>query len=102
MLKLSTLPRSTFYYYLKTSKTDKDLLRIVFVEPGKPAYAAEIENSLRAKQRAVGGMIEAVSNGDGKLDEDLRLKLQFVTMGYADNYEAIKDDFLKKTFVNCF
>ena len=45
----------------------KDLLRIVFVEPGKTAYAAEIENSLRAKQRAVGGMIEAVSNGDGTL-----------------------------------
>ena len=45
----------------------KDLLRIVFVEPGKTAYAAEIENSLRAKQRAVGGMIEVVSNGDGTL-----------------------------------
>lgn len=45
----------------------KDLLRIVFVEPGKPAYAAEIENSLRAEQRAVGGMIEVVSNGDGTL-----------------------------------
>lgn len=45
----------------------KDLLRIVLVEPGKTAYAAEIENSLRAKQRAVGGMIEAVSNGDGTL-----------------------------------
>lgn len=45
----------------------KDLLRIIFVEPGKPAYAAEIENSLRAEQRAVGGMIEVVSNGDGTL-----------------------------------
>ena len=45
----------------------KDLLRIVFVEPGKTAYVAEIENSLRAKQRAVGGMIEAVSSGDGTL-----------------------------------
>ena len=42
-------------------------MRIVFVEPGKAAYAAEIENSLRAEQRAVGGMIEAVSNGDGTL-----------------------------------
>ena len=45
----------------------KDLLHILFVEPGKTAYAAEIENSLRAKQRAVGGMIEVVSNGDGTL-----------------------------------
>ena len=45
----------------------KDLLHILFAEPGKTAYAAEIENSLRAKQRAVGGMIEVVSNGDGTL-----------------------------------
>ena len=31
-----------------------------------------------------------------KLDEELRLKLQFVTMGYADNYEAIKATILKR------
>ena len=31
-----------------------------------------------------------------KLDEDLRVKLQFVTMGYADNYEAIKATVLKR------
>lgn len=43
----------------------KNLLRIVFVEPGKPAYAAEIENTLRAEQRAVGGKIEMVCNQDG-------------------------------------
>lgn len=43
----------------------KKLMRVVYVEPGKPAYAAEIENSLRSLQRAVGGYIQAVSNGDG-------------------------------------
>lgn len=43
----------------------KNLLRIVFVEPGKPAYAAEIENTLRAEQRAVGGKTERVYNQDG-------------------------------------
>lgn len=31
-----------------------------------------------------------------KLDEELRLKLLFVTMGYADNYEAIKATVLKR------
>ena len=43
----------------------KNLWRIVFVEPGKPAYAAEIEGTLRAEQRAVGGKIEMVCNQDG-------------------------------------
>ena len=42
-----------------------NLLKVVYVEPGKPAYAAEIEDTLQAKQRAVGGMIELVNNGDG-------------------------------------
>ena len=42
----------------------KNLWRIVFVEPGKPAYAAEIEGTLRAEQRAVGGKIEIVCNQD--------------------------------------
>ena len=45
----------------------KNLLRIVFVELGKPAYAAEIEDTLQAKQHAIDGMIEVVSNGDGTL-----------------------------------
>lgn len=43
----------------------KNLVHVVYVEPGKPAYAAEIENSLRSLQRAVGGYIQTVSNGDG-------------------------------------
>lgn len=43
----------------------ENLLKVVYVEPGKPAYAAEIEDTLQAKQRAVGGMIELVNNGDG-------------------------------------
>ena len=31
-----------------------NLLKVVYVEPGKPAYAAEIEDTLKAKQRAAG------------------------------------------------
>ena len=43
----------------KTTKPD-NLLKVVYVEPNKPAYAAEIENTLEGEQRAVKGMIECV------------------------------------------
>ncbi len=48
----------------KTQK-QKNLMQVVYVEPSKPAYRAEIENSLRGEQRAVGGHIEAVPLQDG-------------------------------------
>lgn len=47
-----------------TQKPD-DLMRVVYVEPGKPAYEAEIRNQLRAEQQAVGGLIEPVYLEDG-------------------------------------
>lgn len=43
----------------------ENVLRAVYVEPNKPAYETEIENTLKALQRAVGGYIEAVSISDG-------------------------------------
>ena len=49
----------------KTQKPD-DLMRVVYVEPGKPAYEAEIRNDLYAEQQAVGGLIEPVY-----LEEDI-------------------------------
>ena len=59
-----------------THKPD-DLMRVVMVEPGKPAYEAEAENKLRPLQRAVGGLIEVtcpfgedaaiISNEESKL-----------------------------------
>ena len=45
--------------------TMEDKLRIVKVEPNKPAYVTEIENTLEAEQEAVGGLIELIYNGDG-------------------------------------
>lgn len=49
----------------QTSKP-KDLLRVVYVEPNKPPYEAEIEDTLEAKQKAVGGgLIEVAYNQDG-------------------------------------
>lgn len=62
----------------EASKTQKseNLLKVVYVEPNKPAYAAEIEATLRAQQRAVKGRIQLVDNGDGTgivCNEDAKL-----------------------------
>ena len=43
----------------KTSKPN-NLLKVVYVEPDEPAYAAEVEHTLEGEQRAVGGMIECI------------------------------------------
>ena len=43
----------------KTSKPN-NLLKVVYVEPDEPAYAAEVEHTLNGEQRAVGGMIECI------------------------------------------
>lgn len=40
------------------SKPEK--LRVVIVEPGRYAYAAEIDNTLQAEQEVVGGLIDAI------------------------------------------
>ena len=49
----------------KTHKPDH-LMRILYVEPHKKPYVAEIEHTLRAEQKAVGGgLIEPIYNDDG-------------------------------------
>lgn len=49
----------------KTMKPD-NLMRVVYVEPNRPPYMAEIEHTLEAEQKAVQGLIEVVypHNGD--------------------------------------
>ena len=47
----------------QTQKPD-NLMRVVYVEPGRPAYEAEIPHTLEAEQKAVGGLIECVYNKD--------------------------------------
>ena len=42
-----------------TQKPD-NLMRVVYVEPNKPAYVAEVEHTLKGEQRAVKGYIEPV------------------------------------------
>ena len=48
----------------QTRKPD-NLMRVVYVEPGRPAYEAEIPHTLEAEQKAVGGLIKCVYNQDG-------------------------------------
>lgn len=47
-----------------TRKPD-NLMRVVYVEPHKVPYVAEVAHTLKAEQRAVGGDIEPIDNGDG-------------------------------------
>lgn len=50
----------------QTQKPD-NLMGIVYVEPGKPAYAAEIKHDLKSIQKAVGGLIDIVAIDGGVL-----------------------------------
>lgn len=52
-------------------------LTVVMVEPHKEPYVVEIEDELSALQKAVGGYIETVYNGDGTIiicNEEGKLK----------------------------
>ena len=51
---------------MQTQKPD-NFMQVVYVEPGRPAYEAEILHTLEAEQKAVGGLIECVYNDEGKL-----------------------------------
>ena len=46
-----------------TQKPD-NLMTVVYVEPHKAPYIAEIEHTLEAEQKAVGGLIEPIYLGD--------------------------------------
>lgn len=47
-----------------TQKPD-NLMTVVYVEPHKAPYTAEIAHTLEAEQKAVGGLIELIYNEDG-------------------------------------
>ena len=51
----------------EASKAQKpaNLLKVVYIEPKKAAYIAEVADTLRDLQRAVGGRIKLIDNGDG-------------------------------------
>ena len=61
----------------ETQVDTKDLIKVLFVEPHKEPYQAEIPDTLEAKQQAVGGYIEYVYNEDETAlvcDEEGKLK----------------------------
>ena len=47
----------------QTQKPD-NLMRVVYVEPNKPPYVADVEHTLEGEQKAVCGLIECVYNDD--------------------------------------
>ena len=83
----------------KTFKPD-NLLRVVMVEPGKPAYEAEIEDTLKSLQRAVRGRMEVtfplgtdlpvISNAQSK-SENLPNNREIHGGIYAGNFLIIGD-----------
>ena len=60
----------------ETMVDTSDLIRILYVQPHKAPYIAEIPNTLEAFQRAVGGYIDQVGNHDATAiicDENAKL-----------------------------
>lgn len=50
----------------QTSKPN-NLLKVVYVEPNRPAFEAEIVNEYKFLSKAVGGLIEPIYNDDGTI-----------------------------------
>lgn len=46
------------------AQKQENLLRVVYVEPNRPAYETEIGSDLHSQQKAVGGLIELVNMGN--------------------------------------
>ena len=90
-------------------------LRVVMVEPGKPAYETEIENTLKAEQEAVGGYIEVlpldngrllICNEEGKLDgmqgnrrigNDVIAGPFFIVGEGGDEFRSLTDEEVKES-----
>lgn len=74
-----------------------NLMRVVYVEPNRPAYEAEIANDLDHLQKAVGGLIEPIYTEDGMLivgNDEAKL------MGMAGN-RHLGDSVLAGPFFVC-
>lgn len=99
------------------SKTYKqnNLMRIVYVEPNRRPFVSKIENTLEAEQKAVGGLIELIGNGDGTFlvgnDESKLIGMEgnrilesgaviagpfFVVGDDGENFRSLTDDEVEK------
>lgn len=98
----------------KTYEQD-NLIKIVYVEPNRKPFVSEILNKLEAEQKAVGGLIELIGNGDGTYlvgnDESKLLGMEgnrildsgaviagpfFVVGDDGENFRSLTDDEIKK------
>ena len=71
-------------------------IKVLFVQPHEKPYVAEIPNTLEAKQRAVGGLIEFIYNHDGTAlvgDEEAKIKYKEGNR-YLDGMGIIAGNFL--------
>lgn len=94
---------------------EENKLRVVMVEPGKPAYETEIDNTLEAEQKAVGGYIEVVPldnekilvcNEEGKLNgmqgnrrigKDIIAGPFFIVGEDGDEFRSLTDEEVKES-----
>ena len=98
----------------KTYEQD-NLIKIVYVEPNRKPFVSEILNELEAEQKAVGGLIELIGNGDGTYlvgnDESKLLGMEgnrildsgaviagpfFVVGDEGENFRSLTEDEIKK------
>ena len=73
-----------------------DMIKVLYVQPHEKPYEAEIPNTLEAKQKAVGGLIEFVYNTDETAlvcDEEAKLKCKEGNR-YLDGGGIIAGNFL--------
>ena len=95
--------------------SEENKLRVVMVEPGKPAYETEIENTLKAEQEAVGGYIEVlpldnkkllICNEEGKLngmrgnrriENDVIAGPFFIVGEDGDEFRSLTDEEVKES-----
>ena len=71
-------------------------IKVLFVQPHEKPYVAEIPNTLEAKQRAVGGLIEYIYNRDETAligDEEAKIKCKEGNR-YLDGMGIIAGNFL--------
>lgn len=80
----------------QTQKPD-NLMRVVYVEPNKPPYIAEVEHTLEGEQKAVKGLIEAVYFEDSEAciicNEEAKLIGMEGNRRVGDNFTIIAGPF---------
>ena len=82
----------------ETQATKPDnLLKVVYVEPNKPAYLAEVEHTLQGEQRAVKGLIECIYCHDDQTcvvgNEEAKLIGMYGNRRYNDGKSIIAGPF---------